>query len=124
MTIVYGAASWRSLRPALKASASSQRAAMRASTAAGSNVLSIIAKPAGWRAGARKRVGYKPDGNAQVNRVASGALSTGWSTGPSAPAARHALYFRSDQALDHRRQVFVQPTLEHGPQEFLDQILQ
>ena len=37
-----GLASLRSSRPALKASASSQRAEMRASTAAGSNVLSIM----------------------------------------------------------------------------------
>ena len=71
MTIVYGSAPLRSSRPALKASASSQRVEMRASTAEGSNVLSIMMNTGQLARRTRKQDGYKPDGSVEVNRGAT-----------------------------------------------------
>src|SRR5215211_5437381 len=92
---------------------------MRASTAAGSNVLSIMTETGGWRFSAAC-AGYKANRLPQVNRRVAAPVEPFRTGGhaaaeerSSAATARDALDFGTDQTLHERRQVLVEPGLEH-----------
>src|SRR5215218_10339775 len=92
---------------------------MRASTAAGSNVLSIMTET-GRLALTRGmcRLQSEPSSSSQPKgcRACRGVPTGGYAPAEgrsSAAAARDALDLGTDQALHERRQVLVEPGLEH-----------
>src|SRR5690349_9480745 len=87
---------------------------MRASTAAGSNVLSIMGQVRQVGAQMRKQDGYKPDRCGEVNRRKRN----------SAPQAGSALDFGLNETLDQGREVVVEPRLQHGTQHLPGKILE
>src|SRR3984885_12888676 len=126
MTTQNGCAPGRSARPARKAPVSSQSTEARPSAAAKSNDLSIMnfwsaipsETPLDQMAAFRAALATDAAGASATGAIKASlrSKSTRDGNGRLFPPTRDPLNFIPDQPLDHRREVVVEPLLDHRPQ--------